>query len=204
MPSSSVSILIAEHERLSMLYLNNAEIGEKRTAQYLSIMTFVCGGVFALLQLNFLSRLQLLEMLLVLCLLLVVLGGVTFQRLVERRIRATEYLRGINKIHAFFVKHNSELKVAFAWLPNDDLPPFTGKGAALAGLRDVVAFLNTCFFAGFIFSTLLVINIIPIIAVCASLILSSGLWILHQRYERHLLRTQEMLYRKHVHFPYID
>lgn len=152
----SSSFLLAEHQRIASLYQHNAAMGERRIGIHL---LFVAGGGTLLLSLPEILQqpgakgriFPIVESLLLPGLIIVLLmaleGVFTFQRIIERRIRATEYLRAINKINRFFADRDPKLLTYLPWPPHDDQPPFGKRTFGVADLRDVVAMLNS-FFAG--------------------------------------------------------
>ena len=135
-PSSEA--MLAEHERLAALYLHNAETGEKRTSHYLTVISAGMAVLLGLAQLCS-DKQQVLGPAIGLLVGLLISGLVTFHRLIERRVRATEYLRAINRIHRYFVDLDPALAPHYYWPCCDDAPSSTGSGSALTGLRDVVA-----------------------------------------------------------------
>jgi len=140
----SAEVMLAEHERLSALYLYNTEMGEKRLSSYLMVISVGAGILLGVAQFRVEMTLLLWPVIGFLFGLLV-LGVLTFQRLIERRIRGVEYLRAINRIHRYFVQDDPSLEPYFYWPPCDDIPSFRSKGTVLEGLRDVIAVLNSLF-----------------------------------------------------------
>ena len=199
---ASTEAMLAEHERLSALYLNNADMGEKRTTTYLTLVS--AGGAVILGAAQFRMEPQsLLWLSLGLLAGMIVLGLLTYQRLIERRVRATEYLRAINRIHCFFVWHDPALRPYFYWPPCDNVPSFRGKGAGLAGLRDVIAALNSLFVG--ILVVIIELQLWPAlhnaIAIVSGLAIGALSWHLHQVYEDRSLDRAERSALKHVLFP---
>jgi hypothetical protein len=120
---------------------------------------------------------------------MLVLGMLTFQRLIERRIRAVENLRALNRIHRYFVDKDAELAHYFYWPPCDDIPAFYGKGGAFAGLRDVIAFINSLF-GGFLSGEMVAAlwpGLHTLAPVSMGIAVGLALWFLHQSYERRTL-----------------
>src|SRR5690349_18005533 len=128
----STEILLAEHERLSNLYLYNTDLGEKRIASYITLISVAGGALIALTQLKDVSEDIFLELSAGIVGGLAIVGLLTFYRLIERRIRSTEYLRAINRIHAYFAQHDPSLEMYFHWPPHDDVPPFGGNSSDMA------------------------------------------------------------------------
>lgn len=146
-PDLSSQILLAEHERLSELFLYNSDLGEKRTTAYLTLVSLGVGGLLGLSQLHS-DQETILQVSLGILSGIFLLGFITYFRLIERRVRNTEYLRAINRIHAYYVQNNPSLEPFFYWPPSDDTPHFMGKVSDFTGLRDIVAILNGVFFGG--------------------------------------------------------
>ena len=199
---ASSQIMIAEHQRLAELYLYNSEMGEKRTSLYVSIVSLGAAGLIGLAQ--FVDAPLLVWPANVVLTGMLVLGALTFQRLIERRIRAVENLRALNRIHRYFVDKDAELANYFYWPPCDDVPAFHGKGGAFAGLRDVIAFINSLF-AGFL-SGEMVAALCPglhtLAPVSVGFIIGIALWFLHQYYERRTLdRANSYATLKNIKFP---
>jgi hypothetical protein len=135
-----------------------------------------------------------------------VLGLLTYQRLLERRIRAIEYLRAINRIHRFFVLQDATIKDYFYWSASDDVPTFLARSTQLTGLRDIVACFNSLF-AGvgtgeLIYITRMVGTYSKAVAV--GLAVTTGMVLLHLIYERNVLGKIERSAAKAVRFPKTD
>ena len=134
---------------------------------------------------------------------MLVLGLLTFQRLVERRVHATEYLRAINRIHCFFAGKDPELRRYYYWQPCDDFPSFITGQSQMAGLRDIIALLNSLF-AGLLLAVL-VYEVRPALqqALAAPLGVVATLvcWYLQQRYESRTLQAAESRAAARVFFP---
>lgn len=136
--------LLVEHERLTSPYEHNVAMGDQFVAVYLAVVSLAVGllvGVRELMPQS--DRLVLIE--LALLMIIVVVGMITFRRLIERRIRSIEYLRAINRIHRYFVDKDPKVQLYFYRPACDDCPPMFTKGTALGGLRDIVAGLNSLF-----------------------------------------------------------
>ena len=138
-------------------------------------------------------------------------GVFTFQRIIERRIRATEYLRAINKINRFFADRDPNRLCYLPWPPHDDQPPFGNRTLGVADLRDVVAVLN-CFFAGALGADAVLLFAGPdsaqtyrrpvilgafLFGVCLAL----AIWWWHDWYEGRIIRKAESEGQKRVCFP---
>jgi hypothetical protein len=187
---------------LAELYLHNSEMGEKRTSLYISVASLGAAGLIGLAQ--FMGTDQLFWPANALLLGMLLLGVLTFQRLLERRVRAVENLRALNRIHRYFVDHDPELAPYFYWPPCDDVPAFRGLGGAFAGLRDVIAFTNSLF-GGILLGEVVaglwpgLNNLVPLALGAATV---AGLWRLHQVRENRVLQNANREAVKHdVHFP---
>ena len=201
---SSTEILLAEHERLSALFLYNSDLGEKRITAYLTLVSLSVGGLLGLSQLHP-DRTTLLELSAGIMAGIFLLGFITFFRLIERRIRNTEYLRAINRIHAYFANNDPEVGPYFFWPHADDVPSFSGKFSDFTALREIIAILNSVFFGtavvllGHLFqpeprsviSELVVLGIIVGVGVLAAQI----------AIETIVLRKEERIARATVRFP---
>jgi len=199
---ASSQIMIAEHQRLAELYLYNSEMGEKRTSLYVSIVSLGAAGLIGLAQ--FVDAPLLVWPANVVLTGMLVLGALTFQRLIERRIRAVENLRALNRIHRYFVDKDAELANYFYWPPCDDIPSFRGKGGAFVGLRDVIAFINSLF-GGFLSGEMVAAlwpGMHPLAPVSVGLIVGLVLWFLHQYYETMTLdKANHYAILKDIKFP---
>ena len=131
------------------------------------------------------------------------LGLLTFHRLVERRIRSTEYLRAINRIHAYFVQNDPSLEPHFNWPPCDDIPSFSGGVSDMAGLRDVIAALNSIFLGSL--TALLVYFLWASVPIPALILLgvavAAAVWLLQHLYEDRSLATAERQAVSNIRFP---
>jgi hypothetical protein len=194
--------MIAEHERLAALYLYNSDLGEKRISLYLTVISAGAAVLVGLAQFRFEMSLLLWPAIGFL-IGVVVIGLLTFYRLVERRMRATEYLRAINRIHSYFVQHDPTLAPFFYWPACDDIPSFRGKGTALEALRDVVALLNSLFVGALVaVATFILLNEqFAQLDVVAGLVVATAAWFLQEGLERRILTGAERDALKFVRFP---
>lgn len=199
-PSSDV--LLAEHERLSNLYLHNAEVGEKRMSLYLTTLSASAAILVGFAQFGA-GVASLLWPSLALMALMITLGLFTFHRLVERRVRAAELLRAINRIHAYFVRQDPSLESYFYWPACDDGPSFHGGGSSLAGLRDMVALLDSLFVG--ILAGITAVELWPAFPYWAGalvgLAVAVPIWLLHQGWEKRSLTRAERNAASYVRFP---
>lgn len=198
---TSVEILLAEHQRLSTLYLHNVEMGEKRTTSYLTLVSIGSAIVVGMSQ-----RKEAQDFLIWASFGLVtgafIFGLLTFQRLLERRIRAIEYLRAINRIHRFFVLIDPTIRDYFYWSAYDDVPTFLVRGTTMAGLRDLVSFFNSLF-AGVVVGGIILIKWPDTYKTAFASLLTIFLVVLlfHLRYEKRTLSRFEKRAAKDVKFP---
>ncbi|MCG2768234.1 MAG: hypothetical protein L6435_07605 [Anaerolineae bacterium] len=177
-------------------------MGEKRTSLYLTLISAGGAVLIGIEQLGLDARSLLWTAALFLLMLLVV-GLVTFQRLIERRTRATEYLRAINRVHRYFVDLDPSLKPYFYWPACDDVPSFGGNGGAFMGLRDVIAVLNSLFVGCLV--VVIVIILWPGLGYTAAISLAvvaiAIAWFAHARYERRNCCQAATKAGKYVRFP---
>lgn len=201
---TSEDILLVEHQRLSTLYLNNVEMGEKRTTLYLTVVSLGSGVLAGMSKLTDTEFVEWTSFGLVIG--IFILGLLTYQRLLERRIRAIEYLRAINRIHRFFVLKDATIKDYFYWSASDDVPTFLARSTQLTGLRDIVACFNSLF-AGIGTGELLKITGIVGTyqkAVVSGLAVTVVMILLHVVYERNVLAKIERSAAKDIRFPKTD
>ena len=199
----STEAMLAEHERVAALYLYNAEIGEKRVSLYLTLVSGGTALFLGLAQFNLDSTLLLWPAAGFLSM-VVLVGTLTFQRLIERRIRSTQYLRAINSIHCYFVQHDVSLWQYYSWPPCDNVPSLVGRAGVLAGLRDVVAVLNSLFAGGTIAVTGLALDNNHHYVIDAALGVAVAIlaWFLQQRHEVRQLARAEDTSAQAVRFPW--
>jgi len=194
--------MLAEHERVSALYLYNSEIGEKRVSLYLTLISVGTAVFLGLAQFGIDRELVLWSATAYLAMVALV-GTLTFQRLIERRVRSTQYLRAINRIHCYFVNGDPELLQYYAWPASDDVPSFLGHTGVLSGLRDVVALLNglstgaMLAAAGVAIGGLVHLAVDIMIAVLAAVVV----WFVQQSYENRKLAQAEQAFERFVRFP---
>jgi Flp pilus assembly protein TadB len=198
----STEAMLAEHERVSALYLYNSEIGEKRVSLYLTLISVGTAVFLGLAQFG-IDRLLVLWSAAAYLAMVALVGTLTFQRLIERRVRSTQYLRAINRIHCYFVKRDPELMKYYAWPANDDVPSFIGRTGVLSGLRDVVALLNSVS-AGAVLAVAGVAlwgSLHLLIDVAIAGVAAVVLWFVQQEYESRQLEQAEQAFERFVRFP---
>lgn len=219
-PSLPASVMLAEHQRVSNLYLHNAAMGERRVTIHL---LFVAGGGTLLLSLPQLMGLKppadgsffpIINQLILpgsmIVLLMGVEGVLTFKRLIERSVRATEYLRAINRINRFFADRCPEARPYFPWPCCDDRPAFGAQTLGVADLRDLVAVLN-CLYAGILGADLILLvlgafgvgsrNWLALAAIAFGLLVAIAAWRWHSYQEAAIVRRAERDSREKIAFP---
>jgi hypothetical protein len=186
------------------LYLYNADLGETRTAGYLTLISVGVAGLLGLSQLEA-DTTTILELMLGVLGGIFLLGYVTFIRLIERRIRSVEYLRAINRIHAYFAQKDPELAEYFSWPPHDDVPGYGGRVSDVTGLRDIIAILNSIFFGVMIgvLGHLLQPEPREVMPLVVLLGIASGIALLVAQFwiEHRTLNRAERLGRRRARFP---
>jgi hypothetical protein len=222
---SSDSIMLAEHKRISSLYIHNASMAERRVNIHLVLL----GAGIGLLGLpKFLARqgspgtatptallpspdeTSLLISALVIITFLLVEGALTFQRVIDRRIKALEYLRAINRVNCYFAERVPEIERYLFWLPRDDNPSFQDRAHGVADLRDLVAILSSLYFGALLTDiSMLVIAgghysprwSVALISLCVGISAAIAAWLLHLWYERRTLKKAEQNALANVRFP---
>lgn len=199
----STEAMLAEHERVSALYLYNADIGEKRTSLYLTLIS-VGSAVFLGMAQFGVDRMLLLWSAVGFLAIVLLVGALTFQRLIERRIRSTQYLRAVNRIHCYFAQKDPSLRSYYSWPPCDDVPSFVTPVGVLAGLRDVVAVLNSLFAGAMcaVMGLALASTIHFMVDLSLGVAVALVAWFLQQRYEARKLAQAEKASAEYVRFPW--
>jgi len=199
---SSTQGLLAEHARIAELYLYNREMGEKRLSFYLTIVSIAVTGFVALTELRK-EEAFLIEGALALLVGVSLLGLFTFQRLVERRIVGTEYLRAINRIHCYFAHLDPSIRPYYYWPLCDDRPTFGRPEAAMAGLSDLMIFFNSLSLALLLGLTMYLLKPQAHYAVLVVEGLAAGAitWALQRLYERRSFAVAQRQASRKVRFP---
>lgn len=181
--NESVQLLLSEHERIAQLFIENRQMGERRTSLFLTLITIAIPATAAFSQ-YFNAGLITPVNLATLGVLLIV-GLLTFYRLVERRVMSTELLRAINRIHRYFVEHDPALAAYMAWKADEALPKYVEHRGALPGLRDVVQLLNSLLTGFLIPGTLSLFWLSCPVGLLLSIAFASGglAWLGQQWYE---------------------
>src|SRR5215475_4311010 len=105
--------LIAEHEQLSEAFLRNEEDGEKRVT-FLITLAGGAGAVLAFLHEDERWRGDLFVSFGLAALL--ILGFVTYLRVINRNLAADSYLDGLNRVRRYFLEHTTTPR-AIEYLP---------------------------------------------------------------------------------------
>lgn len=204
----ATTFLLAEHSRLCELYLSTRETAERRVTLFLTLTTTIVGVSVALSQLG-IPTVQLLEVALASSLGIFFLGIITFHRLLERSMQGTEYLRAINRIHHYFVKHAPEIEPYLFWAPYDDIPRYDTRGVGGAETREVILLVDCIFFAIIVGLAVTVLNQLQnggfdlwFIAIVAGLVAFVIALFAHHRYERFVLAREEKSKAQIVRYPF--
>jgi len=198
----STEAMLAEHERISALYLYNSEIGEKRVSLYLTLISVGTAVFLGLAQFGIDTALVLWSAAAYLAMVSLV-GTLTFQRLIERRVRSTQYLRAINRIHCYFVNRDPELLQYYAWPASDNVPSFLGHTGVLSGLRDVVALLNSLSAGAMVAVAGVALggSVHLVVDMGAAALIAAVVWFLQQDHEKKKLAQAEQAFERFVRFP---
>ena len=197
---TSTAFLLAEHERIVKLFLETRESAERRVTLYLTLVTGILTAGVAITQ--FAGLETTLETALAAAAGLAVLGAVTFQRLLERSMQGTEYLRAINRIHHYFVERDPAIASYLFWPPYDNLPRYDRHGVGGVETREVVAFLNSGFSGvavGLAFFLALGTGFVTVILTAVAV--GVGVFGLHVVYERSKFEREERTKTIHVKYP---
>lgn len=137
---NSIRLLLREHERICELFIENRQMGERRTSLYLTLIAATTPVLAALGQYTraeFITTLHVVAMGVLLA-----LGFLTFYRLIERRVETINLLRAINRIHRYFVEHDPALANYLTWKADEQRLTYVEYRGTLPGLRDLVQAIN--------------------------------------------------------------
>ena len=140
---SSDAILIAEHGRVSSLHKHNVEMGDRYITTYIAFFSALVILLIGIVEFGTLKANELLSSEVLILATIIGIGVITYRRLLERRIKHIEYLRAINRLHAYFVAKDPAIERYLYWPARDDMPPIHTKGTVLGGLIDIVSLLNS-------------------------------------------------------------
>jgi len=194
--------LLVEHERLASMYEHNVTMGDQFVAAYLAAVSLAVALLVGMKELVPQSEsLVLVE--LALLMIVVVVGAITFRRLIERRVRSIEYLRAINRIHRYFVDKDPKVQQYFYWPACDDCPPMHTKGTVLGGLRDIVAGLNSLFlgFAVGAITRTWFPTLHYLVLVLIGIVVGVIVWLIQHRFSEEALKRADRDLGRLVLFP---
>jgi len=195
------AVLLVEHERLAALYEHNARVGEQFVSVYLGVVSAAVALLVGLKELLPQSDTLMVE--LSLLLIVIAVGGITFQRLVERRIRSIEYLRAINRIHRYFADKDPQVQQYFYWPACDNCPPMWVKGTSVGGLRDTVASLNSLYigFSAAVLTRTLWPALPSLGLVVIAIVVGLVVWVVQYKYSKIALNRADERLKKYILFP---
>lgn len=200
--SPATTFLLAEHARLCQLYLETRETADRRSTLFLTLTTTIVGVLVAAFQFKLAPR-DYLETALVGAVGIVVLGAITFHRLLERSMQGTEYLRAINRIHRYFVERAPEIEPYLYWPAFDDLPAYDFRGVGGAEQREIVVLINSLAFGVALAQGILSYDATEVlIAVGAGLAGLLAAVLIHRQYERYSMAHEENRKAGLVRYPH--
>ena len=200
---SSVTLLVAEHNRLSGLYQLNAELGDKYVAAYLTTMSLTIAFLVGVNKFGG-NPLEAISLSIALAAVLFAVGLTVFHRLVDRRIHMIEYLRAINRIHHYFASRDNELNLHLYWDAYDDHPPLHTEGTFLGGLRNIIGILNS-FSAGITIYLIIRItwpSIGLLISIVFGLIRGMANLVFLAIYDKWLMRKADLILKQYIGYPH--
>ncbi len=199
----ATTFLLAEHARLSELYLETRETAEHRATLFLTLTTTIVGAVVALFQFKLEPR-DFLETALAGAFAIVLLGAITFHRLIERSMQGTEYLRARNRVHHYFVERAPGIEPYLYWPPYDDVPHYDFHGVGGAETREIVMVIDSVFIGA---AVILLVLIGDGAQLAAGVILGAAIFLAgilaHRLYERASMAREEKRKAYSVKFPEI-
>jgi len=138
------SFMLAEYAMLRELRQHIVSVGEHRVNVFLAT---VSGSAVALALINQLSSLGRTRHVIIATILagLLLLGLITFDRLVKRSVVMTVYTRGLNRVRRYFVDSYPEISQYIILPVHDDTPSFKAERFLQpdTGLAALVAVLNS-------------------------------------------------------------
>lgn len=198
---STTDFLLAEHARLVQLYLSTRETADRRVNLFLTLTTTIVGVSVALSQLR-LPPEQLLETALASAIGIFTLGVITYNRLLERSMQSTEYLRAINRIHHYFVERAPDIEPYLFWAAYDNIPRYNSRSVGGAETREVILLADGVFFGIAIALVILLVDMRWLIfALSGGLIACLVMLYAHRRYEQFVLAQEEVRKATLVRYP---
>ncbi len=199
--NEATTFLLAEHARLCQLYLETRETADRRSTLFLTLTTTIVGVLAAAFQLKLAPR-DFMETALVGAIGIVVLGAITFHRLLERSMQGTEYLRAINRVHRYFVERAPEIQAYLYWPACDDIPAYDFHGVGGAEQREIVVMIDSLFSGA-------MVALAVLIADTSQVLIAVGLGLLglllavfiHRQYEQLSMTREERRKRPLIRFP---
>lgn len=197
----TTSFLLAEHTRLSELYLETRETADRRVTLFLTLTTTIAGALVALFQFK-LPFTDFVETTLASAMGIVILGAITFHRVTERSMQGTEYLRAINRLHHYFVEHSPEIEAYLYWPAHDDIPHYDSRGVGGAETREIVMLIDSAFAGAAVVLAVLNADRAQVLLALALGAAAFGVAVYaHRRYERFVMAREERRKAALVRFP---
>jgi hypothetical protein len=135
--------MLTEYEHLTELLLYTKEVGHTRVQFWLSIVSAVGGLLAVLFQLGGGSQ-TFFCTLVIACIVLFLIGGTIFRKLIHRTITTVEYLRALGKIKRYFVDKAPEVAKHLYFPARDDRPSFRYDPHMMgSSLRGLVVTINS-------------------------------------------------------------
>lgn len=197
----ATTFLLAEHTRLSELYLETRESADRRVTLFLTLTTTIVGALVALFQFK-LATSDFVETALAAAIGIVLLGAITFHRVIERSMQGTEYLRAINRLHRYFVERAPEIEPYLYWRAADDVPHYDARGVGGAETREIVMLIDSAFAGLAVGLGVLMVSSGQVILTIVLGIIATGLAVYaHRRYEQFAMAHEERRKASLVRFP---
>ncbi|MGB8644107.1 MAG: hypothetical protein WCF84_02640 [Anaerolineae bacterium] len=198
----ATTFLLAEHTRLCALYLETRETADRRTTLFLTLTTTIVGVLVAAFQFKLAPR-DFLETALAAAVGVVVLGAITFHRLLERSMQGTEYLRAINRIHRYFVERAPETEPYLYWPAFDDLPAYDLRGVGGAEQREIVVIIDGLFSGAMVALVVLIVDPSQVLVAAGAGVVGGLLAVLlHRQYEHLSMKREERRKKSQIRFPH--
>ncbi len=200
--NEATTFILAEHSRLCQLYLETRETADRRSTLFLTLTTTIVGVLAAAFQLKLAPR-DFIETALVGAIAIVVLGAITFHRLLERSMQGTEYLRAINRIHRYFVERAPEIEAYLYWPACDDIPAYDFRGVGGAEQREIIVLITSVAFGVALALAVLTYDLSQgLIAIGAAIVGIIVAAVVHRQYERYSMAHEEKRKAGLIRYPH--
>lgn len=183
--------LLLEFQTLFTAHEDTKEAGEKRLSFYITFAAAISTAIFA--GLGLVAREMQLWLLIGGAITILLVGSITFRKMIQRRIAVIIYRRRLSRIRGWFVKYYPEVAFGLSHEINRNLPMDWGKND-LGTTAHSVALINTAVIVLAMATT--TVTIIGLTAWWWALLIASAsgvlTWQLHLVWKRRLFQRAEL------------